>query len=203
MARLAVVSSLLENVTVYRLWQATHAAQKLVPLRRHNDLGAARRVLDVGCGPGINTSLFEHADYVGLDWNEEYIAFARRRYGREFVATDIRTYEPDQNQKFDFIFVNSFFHHIDTPGTRTILRRLHDLLSPDGHIHVVDLVLPDRPSPARVLARWDRGEFPRPLELWRELFTEVFEAVVFEPFPIRLLGVTCWSKVYFKGRRKA
>jgi len=202
MARLALVSSILENVSVYRLWQATHAEQKLAPLRRHNDVRSARRVLDVGCGPGINTKLFRHAEYLGVDWNEAYIRYARRRYRREFVVVDVRTFEPQSGEKFDFIFVNSFFHHIDTANTRTILKRLEGLLTPDGHVHVVDLVLPDRPSVARALARWDRGEFPRPLAEWRQLFTEAFDPVVFEPFPIRVFGVTCWAKVYFKGRRK-
>ena len=195
-------SHVMENVTAYRLWQATHAKQKLAPLLRHNDLGTARRVLDVGCGPGINTRLFSHTDYLGVDWNSRYIDYARRRYGRTFVTADVRTYEAPAGALFDFIFVNSFFHHIDLENTRAILRRLRGLLTSDGHIHIVDLVLPGSPGLANLLARWDRGDYPRRLEQWRTIFEETFEPVVFEPFPIRILGLTCWHKVYFKGKWK-
>lgn len=203
MARLRLVSRLMENVTVYRLWQATHAEQKLAPLRRHNDLRSARRVLDVGCGPGINTRLFPHAEYLGIDWNDDYIAYARRRYAREFLTEDVCRYHSRPGEAFDFVFVNSFFHHVDLENTRRILRRLHDLLTPDGHIHIIDLVLPESPGLPRFLARWDRGEFPRKVGEWRAIFEEVFDPVVFEPFSIRLGGVNCWSKVYFKGKRRS
>ena len=49
---------LLEQPLSYRLWQAPFAEAKFEPVRRHNDLGRVRRVLDVGCGPGTNTHHF-------------------------------------------------------------------------------------------------------------------------------------------------
>ena len=198
-----LLTAIMENTRPYRLWQATHAERKLDPLRRHNDLRAARRVLDVGCGPGINTALFPEADYLGLDWNERYVQYARRRYGRNYLATDLRSYEAPSGARFDFILVNSFFHHIDLASSADILSRLHTLLTEDGHIHVVDIVLPEKAGLPRLMARLDRGEHPRPLEEWRKLFSEFFEPVVFEPYPVPILGISLWRMVYFKGRRKA
>ena len=55
----AIMTYLLEQTPVYSLWQAPFAAEKLAPLLAHNDLGRVRRVLDVGCGPGMNTHLFK------------------------------------------------------------------------------------------------------------------------------------------------
>jgi hypothetical protein len=75
-------------------------------------------------------------------------------------------------------------------------------LTDDGHVHILDLVLPIRPSVSRLLARADRGDYPRPLEQWRELFTAVFDPVVFEPYPLGAAGVTLWNMVYFKGRAR-
>jgi SAM-dependent methyltransferase len=191
---------LMENTLAYRMWQAPFQEQKLAPLYAHNDVARARRVLDVGCGPGTNTSHFAHADYLGIDFNPAYIDDARRRHGREFVVADVTKYEVAPDQRFDLILANSLFHHIDTASTRRILAHLATLLSDDGHLHVFDLVLPEGPSISRFLARADRGEFPRPLHEWRELFTEAFEPAVFEPYPLGAAGMTLWNMIYFKGR---
>jgi SAM-dependent methyltransferase len=194
----------LDLVSIYRLWQAPFQTRKFEPIRRHNDLTAITRVLDVGCGPAINTDSFpQGADYLGLDINPRYVAHARRRTGRRFLATDVTTWRPDPDVHFDFVLVNSFFHHVDDAATRRILRHLATVMGPGGYVHVVDLVLPARSGLARTLALWDRGEYPRPLERWRELLTESFETVVFEPFPIRFAGRSLWDLVYFKGRPKA
>jgi SAM-dependent methyltransferase len=189
----------IELPLLYRLWQAPFADRKLQPVLRHNDLRAARRVLDVGCGPGTNTGHFLDADYVGVDVNPDYIASARRRYGKEFVVADVTALDPRDGHRADFVLVNSLLHHLDDDAARRVLASLRELVAPGGHVHVLDLVMPPRRSPARLLARWDRGDHARPLEHWRRLFTEHFEEVVFEPYPLGILGTTLWSMVYFKG----
>jgi SAM-dependent methyltransferase len=193
---------LMEHTIAYRVWQAPFAERKLAPLMAHNDVSRARRVLDVGCGPGTNTHHFAGADYLGIDFNPAYIESARRRHGRKFVVADVTSYQVPNDERFDLILANSLFHHIDSASTSRILSHLATLLSDDGHIHVFDLVLPSRPSVSRFLARADRGEHPRPLEEWRELFTAAFEPVVFEPYRLGTAGVTLWNMVYFKGRAR-
>ena len=192
----------MEHTLAYRVWQTPFAERKLAPLMAHNDVSRARRVLDVGCGPGTNTHHFAGADYLGIDFNPAYIDSARRRHGREFVVADVTTYEVSRDERFDLILANSLFHHIDSANTSRILSHLATLLADDGHIHVFDLVLPSRPSVSRFLARADRGEYPRALEKWRELFTSAFEPVVFEPYPLGAAGVILWNMVYFKGRAR-
>jgi len=190
----------MEHTLAYRLWQAPFAEQKLVPVFRHNDLTRVRRVLDVGCGPGTNTPHFAGTDYLGLDFNEGYIDYARARYGRDFITADVTKYRVSESERFDFVLCNSLFHHIDTANVRRILEHLATLLTEDGHVHILDLVLPKEPSIGRFLARMDRGEFPRPLEEWREIFTGAFEPVVFEAYPVGVAGVTLWNMIYFKGK---
>jgi SAM-dependent methyltransferase len=190
----------LELVPVYRLWQAPFQSRKFDPIRRHNDLDGVSRVLDIGCGPGINTAAFPaRCDYLGLDINPRYTAHAQRRTGRRFLTTDVTAWRPDPDARFDFVLVNSFFHHVDDEAARRILGHLPSAIAPGGHVHVVDLVLPERAGVARTLAHWDRGDYPRPLERWRELFGEAFRTVVFEPFSIRVGGRSLWELVYFKG----
>jgi SAM-dependent methyltransferase len=197
-----VHARLMENTLAYRVWQAPFAERKLAPLFAHNDVARARRVLDVGCGPGTNTHHFASADYLGIDFNPAYIESARRRHGREFIVADVTKYEVPADRRFDLILANSLFHHIDDASTRRILAHLATLVSHDGHIHIMDLVLPPAPSVSRFLARADRGDYPRPLEEWRDLFTSTFEPVVFEPYPLGAGGVTLWNMVYFKGRAR-
>jgi SAM-dependent methyltransferase len=169
----------------------------------HNDLARVRRVLDVGCGPATNTAWFKDCNYLGVDINAAYIESARRRFARDFLVADVTQYEfPDQDG-FDFVLANSLLHHIDDAGVHKLLSRLATLLGNDGHVHIIDLVLPLHRGMPRMLARLDRGCYPRTLESWKGVFAQHFDFVVFEPFPLRLAGVAFWDLVYFKGKRKA
>ena len=196
------LARVMENTLAYRLWQAPFADEKFAPIAAHNDLQRVRRVLDVGCGPGTNAAYFAHAEYTGIDMNDAYLEHARRKFGRTFIAADVTQYRVEASERFDFILLNSLLHHIDDNGVDKLLAHLATLLSDDGHVHIVDLLLPDEASVARFLARADRGDYPRPMEQWRDIFTKSFDAVVFEPFTLRRMGVDLWRLVYFKGRAK-
>lgn len=191
--------ALLERTLVYRLWQQPFAEQKFQPVLRHNSLPEIKRVLDVACGPGTNVRHFDHAEYLGVDLNERYVRHAREASGRDFRVMDVTSADL-AGERFDFILVNSFFHHVPDVDTRRILAHLATLLADGGHIHVLDLVLPAGRSIAGWLARHDRGDFPRPLSRWRELFTESFDSLVFEPYPLGIGGLTLWNMIYFKGK---
>jgi SAM-dependent methyltransferase len=193
---------IMEITQAYRLWQAPFAEKKFAPILAHNDLRQARRVLDVGCGPGTNTSRFSHTYYLGIDHNLRYLQHARGRHGRDFLVADITRLVLGPKARFDFILINSFLHHVDTPSARGLLSQLSALLTEDGHVHILDLVLPAQLSVARLLARLDRGEFPRPLGDWERIFNDPFETEIFEPYPLTGGGATLWEMVYFKGRRK-
>lgn len=197
---MSLTASLLEHTLVYRLWQAPFAEQKFAPVVANNNLNEVRRVLDVACGPGTNTHHFDHSDYLGIDLNERYIQHARSRSRRRFLVADACTYRVPSNERFDFILVNSFLHHLGNADVANILSHLRTLLTDDGHIHLLELVMPPEPSIARRLARWDRGKFARPLDEWKTIFSEFFEPVVVTPFPLVGLGATLWNMIYFKGK---
>lgn len=193
---------LLAKPLSYRLWQAPFADAKFDPVRRHNDLAAVRRVLDVGCGPGTNAHHFASSDYLGLDLNEQYVEYARRRYGREFVVDDATTYTAPDGERFDFVLVNSLLHHIPDPDVERLLDHLSSVLTPDGHIHVLELILPERRSLARVLANMDRGDHALPARRWDALFTRSFVPVTVETYsvPAARYFPTLWNMIYFKGK---
>src|SRR5438067_8212060 len=193
---------LLEQPWVYKTWQGPFADQKFAPVLAHNDLRQARRVLDVGCGTGTNAKYFAETKYLGIDINPEYIDDARRNCQGEFVTADVRTYSPPGDLLFDFVLVNSFLHHLNSTDVEGVLRQLRKVLAVDGHAHILELVLPQDLSIPRLLARCDRGRFPRPESEWEMIFSQVFEPVVFETYPLTGAGLSLWSMVYFKGRAR-
>jgi len=196
-------TQLLVHPRAYLFWQGKFAEQKLVPMKDRNDLSRVGRVLDVGCGPGTNTGCFAAASYLGVDMNPTYIQYARRHYHRDFLVADVCDYTAAPGEKFDFILVNSFLHHIDLNATRRILSHLSTLLTDDGHVHIIELVMPEGARLARQLALWDRGRYVRPLAEWNEIFSEAFAPVVLEPFWLTRFNVKLWNMVYFKGRARS
>lgn len=203
MGALKQLSGIMANPAAYRLWQMPFADMKFQPILKHNDMTQVRRVLDVGCGPGTNSLFFEENDYLGLDINPDYVEHAKRRFGNRFVVADVCTYESKPEDRFDFILLNSLLHHIDDAHTDRILGQLGEQLTPDGHIHILDLVLPEKRSVARTLALSDRGDFPRPLGQWETIFSRYFEPELYEPYSIAIGGVPLWNMVYFKGKPKS
>jgi SAM-dependent methyltransferase len=197
-----LTTSLLEHTLVYRMWQAPFAEQKFAPVLSHNDLKTVHKVLDVACGPGTNAEHFAHSSYLGVDLNQRYIQHARARTHRTFLVADVCTYRVSSDQRFDFILVNSFFHHLANSDVIDILTHLRTLLTDDGHIHILELVMPPEASVARLLARWDRGKYARPLEEWEKIFSDLFHSVVLEPYPVFGFGTKLWNMVYFKGRAR-
>lgn len=190
----------MEHTLVYRLWQAPFAERKLEPVFRHNDREKLRRVLDVGCGPGTNARHFSEQDYLGVDINSDYIRDAERRFGPRFRVADVTTMHLEPGGGWDCILVNSLLHHLPDDVVDRLLGHLATLLTPDGAVHILDLVLPPKASMSRMLARLDRGDHPRPLERWRELFSRHFALDIFEPYPLGVGGLTLWSMVYARGR---
>jgi SAM-dependent methyltransferase len=196
---LSLKDRILENTTIYRLWMAPFAEPKLAPILRGNELSNARRVLDIGCGPGTNTRYFLGCDYLGVDINESYVASARRRFGDRFMTADATTMVINPDQRFDFVLMNSLLHHLDDAQARRLLRQVAGFLTNDGCVHIIELVLPDNFSVPRFLARVDRGRYPRSLEGWKRMFDDAFESILVEPFSLTCLGVPLWKLVYFKG----
>lgn len=193
---------LLELPIVYRAWQAPFADAKLRPFLSRVDLRQVHRVLDVGCGPGTNAGAFAGTDYVGIDINPDYIASARRRHAGRFVVGDVADPRVLPDELFDCVFANSLMHHLSDDVVSSLLTRMARLTDDQGSVHVLDLVLPARRSPARTLALLDRGRFVRPLEAWRQLLTAHLEERHFELYSLDLRGIPLWWFVYFVGVRR-
>jgi ubiquinone/menaquinone biosynthesis C-methylase UbiE len=115
--------------------------------------------------------------YLGVDLNEQYIAYARRRYGGDeglrFEAVDATRLRLPAGSFDRALFVNSM-HHFPDELNRGILREVARVLRPGGRLVVIDMV-GDDPRPAqRVFLDRDRGEHLRPLAAQLALVAENF-----------------------------
>ncbi len=194
-----VTDRLLELPLVYQAWQAPFASAKLKPFLAVADLSRARRILDIGCGPGTNARVFTGCDYVGIDINPGYIRTAASRYPGRWVVGDVTDEAIVPDEQFDCVFANSLMHHLDDNAVRNLLQRMARLAAPGGTVHVLDLVRPEGASIGRLLAELDRGRFARPTESWRALFGEHLQERHFERYAFGFPFIPMWQMVYFVG----
>jgi len=115
------------------------------------------RILEVGCGTGRNLARLAHwfpaAELTGIDLSESMLAKARRRLGHvaQRVSLLHAAYEQPLggDRGFDLI-VASYALSMFNPGWDAALRLMHDDLSPQGRVAIVDF----HASPLAGFQRW-------------------------------------------------
>jgi hypothetical protein len=79
---------------------------------------------------------------------------------------------------------------------------LGTLLTENGHVHILDLVLARETSVARWLTLHDRGDFPRPSDELLDIVTQTLQPVLVEPYDLGIFGLTLWNMIYLKCRAR-
>lgn len=72
-------------------------------------------VLDLGCGTGYLEQFFsrENLDVYGIDISEKMLGMAKDKFPRySFKKTDVYEFLDNNNQQFDMVISNSFYHHL-------------------------------------------------------------------------------------------
>jgi SAM-dependent methyltransferase len=143
-------------------------------IRRTLRVGERVRTLEVGCGPGLFSDLFEGEDYVGADLNSRHIDYARRRRKGTFVVTDARKADlPDG--RFDQILVFGLLHHLPRDDARSVLSEARRVLSPGGSILTIERVAAvlGLSLAGRLIRRGENAEHVRSQEEYRSLYATV------------------------------
>jgi SAM-dependent methyltransferase len=103
------------------------------------------RVADLGCGPGLTTSILHslaspNGETFGVDFSHERITHAESNYktkGLEFVCRDIRESLSDLGE-FDFIWVRFILEYY-LKGSFEIVKNICNILKPGGILCLIDL----------------------------------------------------------------
>jgi ubiquinone/menaquinone biosynthesis C-methylase UbiE len=142
-------------------------------IRRELKSGPGVRTLDLGCGPGAFSDLFDGGDYVGADLNRRYIEHAQRRRKGTFLVSDARKVDlPDA--RFEQVLIFGLLHHLPDEDVRAVLSEARRLLVPGGRI----LAIEDIPAVSRLnlighlIHNVENGEHIRPAEEYRRLYRE-------------------------------
>lgn len=106
-----------------------------------------KKVLDLGCGTGRFSFLFEEAGaskVVGVDLTEEMLAIARDKSREqdsvvEFIKGNIEELSDDVGNSYDFIFSSTTLHFL--PQLDKVLNQIYDRLN-SGGICILSVIHP-------------------------------------------------------------
>lgn len=128
------------------------------------------KVLDVACGPGAFSNLFDPDNYWGVDINEKYIRYAKRHYSGDFRTMDARHLD-FEDSSFDEALVFGLLHHLSDEDATAVIHGLSRVLKPGGRA----LIIEDIPTESKLnlvghLLHWaENGHFIRSAEHYRRL----------------------------------
>ena len=115
-------------------------------LRETVTAGAPRRVLDVGCGAGLQLATMlaaaPGAEGVGVDTDEDAAALARRTLADRGLAERARVLRADvrdlaDESPFDLVLLANVVYYVPVGERVALLRSLAELLAPGGILLVV------------------------------------------------------------------
>ena len=154
---------------------------------------AGGRVLEVGCGPGTNFEWWpENVEYVGCDLSEEYIAYAKQRYGgrAEFYATPVGGLVGLGLKPFNAIIAIAVLHHLSDDQVTQLCEEAAALLAPGGVFMTGDPCFTAEQSRVeRFVTSCDRGRFVRFPEQYQALLKKQFPKVSLEVKRSRMLVI--------------
>jgi len=151
-------------------------------------------VLDIGCGIGQYATITE-GDYLGVDLNDRYITYARRRHRRpnqSFRPMDVTTLR-EEKRMFSLVLMVDVLHHLSDEQCVVILTTASQLAKP----YVVSFE-PITHQP-HLLGRWivenDRGSYVRSLEQLHRLLEEsrlpIVRSIALRLGPINTRAILC------------
>lgn len=96
-------------------------------------------VLDVGCGPGMDTAVLQthHLTAIGLDFSHEMMRVGRDEHGVQvpFAQADMRCL-PVTGQKIDGIWSCASLLHLERKDVLPTLQEFHRVLKPGGAVYL-------------------------------------------------------------------
>lgn len=170
------------------------------------------RILDLGCGPACILQHLHDVEYVGLDFEEKYIAAAKAKYGNRgsFFQRDVMTIQEGEFTNFDVVLATGLLHHLDDEVALGVLRAARMALRPGGRLLTYDgCFLPTKQHP---IDKWvlsnDRGKYVRKLDQYLNLANQHFDDVTphirqdLLKIPYTLLIMECTAPIAVPEQRQ-
>jgi SAM-dependent methyltransferase len=168
------------------LYNAFQAAVGATALRRrlienHVRAKPGSKVIDIGCGSAPILQWLPEVEYIGLDINPDYIAFARRTYGTKgtFVVGDPQSVCGDSRFKgADLVLAIGVLHHLDDEDAAHCIRFAYDALNRTGRFVCHEPCwIPNQGAISKYIMSSDRGRNIRTEQQYRQLAAKVFRNV--------------------------
>jgi ubiquinone/menaquinone biosynthesis C-methylase UbiE len=135
------------------------------------------RVLDAASGTSQLLPLIVPSRYFGFDLEANRVALARKAHGGRhgFAAADASRL-CYRTGSFDRVMASGLFHHVDDGLAQGILNEFARVLTPDGHVVILDAIWPRHwwNLPGYVGRMLDDGRHVRYKEAYLRMFSERF-----------------------------
>ena len=128
------ISKIYDDVREGDVMLIKHFLQEIAPQDALN-------VLDIGCGTGNYTDLFQKVTWIkqyqvyGIDPSEGMLVKARQKNNQIIFQQAAADKIPFGNGFFDFVFMTDVIHHI--PDIRRMFNEIYRVLKPQGKVCIV------------------------------------------------------------------
>lgn len=150
-------------------------------VRNHVRPKVGDKLIDIGCGTAQILQCLPEVEYLGIDTNPTYIAFARRRHTRNgtFVVGDTRSLRGDSRFKdADIVTAIAVLHHLNDQDAIHCIQFAYDALKTKGRLICLDPCwIPSQSTFSRFVMANDRGRNIRTEQQYRQLAAQIFSNV--------------------------
>ena len=193
-----IVNKLFSNPTVFNI------VRRILENNFQGEKRAIRRelgknhglILDIPCGTGEFSVMFNKDQYIGVDLSDDYIKSAKKNYKRKFMVMNSKNLK-FKNKYFNSVLIIGFFHHLNRDDIHSTLREVKRVLKDDGKV----LLIEDAPTKSKwniigkLVQKFDLGANIRKSKEYFGILSEYFK--VERGYPIRS-GVCDYSVFVMK-----
>lgn len=148
------------------------------------EFGFSKRagVLDLGCGTGTLSGLFNKKEYLGVDIDKDSISIARKKNkGYSYRVDDATTLRT--KKKYGLVLVTGVLHHLHDSDVKKLLETIKFHTKKNGKTIIIEAIPPIYKINliGWLLRKLDEGSYVRSLDDYTELVRKSFRVNVSYP----------------------